>query len=150
MTTKRYFGMDERNREIGLRVIAVMYFLTIIALQGAILYRQFVLDQTTHDFEDLAVILTVNSVFLISALLYFGAIPIQKLRIRFILLAYAGMVVLGSVFTYLKFNVFQQANLSIAQVLEKISIVSAVSGLIVVFWVIFSLLGRRKMQKELE
>jgi prepilin signal peptidase PulO-like enzyme (type II secretory pathway) len=150
MKTKRFFGMDERNTEIGLRVIAVMYFLTIIALQGVILYRQFVLDQNIQDFEDLAVILTVNSLFLISALVFFGAIPIQQLKIRSVLLAYAGIVVLGSLFTYFKYNVFQQANLTMAQILDKISIVSAVSGLIVVFFVIFSLLGRRKMQKELE
>ena len=142
--------MDERNTEIGLRVIAVMYFLTIIALQGVIMYRQFVLDQNIRDFEDLAVILTVNSLFLITALLFFGAIPIQQLRIRSVLLAYGGMVVLGSIFTYLKYNVFLQSNLSIVQILEKISIVSAVSGLIVLFFVIFALLGRRKMQKELE
>ena len=142
--------MDERNREIALRVVAVMYFLTLIALQGVVIYRQFVLGQSIRDFEDLAIILTVNSIFLISALLFFGAVPIQRIKIRFVLLAYLLVVVLGSIFTYLKYNVFLQANLSMPQILDKISIVSAVSGLLVLFFVCFSLLGRKRMQKELE
>ena len=150
MKTKRIFGMDERNREIALRVVAVMYFLTLIALQGVVIYRQFVLGQSIGDFEDLAIILTVNSIFLISALLFFGAVPIQRIKIRFVLLAYLLVVVLGSIFTYLKYNVFLQANLSMPQILDKISIVSAVSGLLVLFFVCFSLLGRKRMQKELE
>ncbi len=150
MKTKRIFGMDERNREIALRVIAVMYFLTLIALQVVLIYRQFILGQSINDFEDLAIILTVNSIFLISALLFFGAVPIQRIKIRFVLLAYVLVVVLGSIFTYLKYNVFLQANLSMPQILDKISIVSAVSGLLVLFFVLFSLLGRKRMQKSLE
>ncbi len=142
--------MDERNREIALRVIAVMYFLTLIALQVVLIYRQFILGQSINDFEDLAIILTVNSIFLISALLFFGAVPIQRIKIRFVLLAYVLVVVLGSIFTYLKYNVFLQANLSMPQILDKISIVSAVSGLLVLFFVLFSLLGRKRMQKSLE
>jgi hypothetical protein len=147
---KRFLGLDERNKQIGLRVIAVMYFLTIIALQGIVIYRQFVLGQSVADFEDLAVVLTVNSVFLVSALLYFGAIPIQKLNIRRVFQLYAGILVLGSIFTYLKYNVFQQANLSMERILEKMIIVGAVGGLLVLFFVIFSLLGKRKIEKELE
>ena len=150
MKRNRFFGMDERNKEIGLRVVAVMYFLTILALQGVSIYRQFALGQDIGDFEDIAIITTVNSIFLISALLYFGAIPIQKLRIGPILLSYAAIIVLGIIFTYVKYNVFQQANLSMAHIAEKIMIVAAVSGLIVLFFVIFALLGRRKLQKTLE
>ena len=150
MKPKRFLGLDERNKQIGLRVIAVMYFLTIIALQGIVIYRQFVLGQSVADFEDLAVVLTVNSVFLVSALLYFGAIPIQKLNIRRVFQLYAGILVLGSIFTYLKYNVFQQANLSMERILEKMIIVGAVGGLLVLFFVIFSLLGKRKIEKELE
>ena len=76
-----------------------MYFLTILAIQGIVMYRQFVLGQEISDFDDIAVIMTVNSIFLISALLYFGAISIQKLKIKNILLGYAVIVVLRSIFT---------------------------------------------------
>ena len=146
---KQFLNMDERNRLIALNIIAVMYFLTIIALQGMIIYRQFVRGESIADFEDFAVILTVNSLFLISALLYFGAIPVRKISIKIILLGYAGIVVLGSLFTYAKYNLFQNAGLSFSQVLDKIIIVIAVSGIIVLFFVIFTILGKRKLDKEL-
>ena len=76
-----------------------MYFLTILAIQGIVIYRQFVLGQEISDFDDIAVIMTLNSIFLISALLYFGAISIQKLKIKNILLGYAVIVVLRRIFT---------------------------------------------------
>ena len=46
--------MDERNREVALKVMAIMYIITILALQGVIIYRQFALGQDIRDFEDLA------------------------------------------------------------------------------------------------
>ena len=77
---KPFLNMDERNKQIAYKVIAIMYFLTIIAIQGIVIYRQFVLGQEIYDFEDIAIIMTINSLFLITALLYFGAIPVQKIK----------------------------------------------------------------------
>ena len=150
MSKNQLLNMDERSKQIAGKVIAIMYFLTIIAIQIDVMYRQFVLDQNVHDFEDLAIILTINSLFLITALLYFGAIPIQKLKIKSVLLFYTWIIVLGSIFTYLKYNTFGSANLSISQLLEKLVIIFTISGLIVIFWIIFSILGKRKIEKELE
>ena len=65
--------MDERNRQIAYKIISIMYFLTLLAMQAIVLYRQLVLGQDLHEFEDIAIIMTVNSLFLISALLYFGS-----------------------------------------------------------------------------
>ena len=147
---KPFLKMDERSKLIAYRIIAIMYFLTINAITGVILYRQFVLGQSIKDFEDLAIILTVNSLFLISALLYFGAIPIQKLSIRTILWGYLAIVVLGSIFTYLKYNIFQSPGLSFGQLIDKLLIISAISGLIVSFFILFSFLGIKKLDKDLE
>ena len=147
---KPFLNMDERSKLIAYKVIAVMYFLTIIAIQGIVIYRQFALGQSIRDFEDIAIIMTVNSLFLISALLYFGAIPIQRLRIRIILLFYAIIIVFGSIFTYAKYNIFQSPGLSASQLFDKLKIVFAVSGIIILFFVILSILGKRRMEKELE
>ena len=65
---KSFLNMDERN-------------------------KQFALGQEIKEFQDIAIIMTVNSLFLISALLYFGAIPVQKLKIRSIRLIYILLVV---------------------------------------------------------
>ena len=145
-----FFKMDERNKQIALKVIAVMYFLTIIAMQLIVIYRQLALGQSINDFEDMAIIMTVNSLFLISALLYFGAVPIQKIKIKYILMAYAVIIVLGSAFTYAKYNIFQSPGLSLPQLFDKLIIIFSISGLIVLFFVIFSLLGKRRLEKELE
>ena len=145
-----FFKMDERNKQIALKVIAVMYFLTIIAMQLIVIYRQLALGQSINDFEDMAIIMTVNSLFLISALLYFGAVPIQKIKIKNILMAYAIIIVLGSAFTYAKYNIFQSSGLSLSQLFDKLIIIFSISGLIILFFVIFSLLGKRRLEKELE
>jgi hypothetical protein len=147
---KQFLNIDERNKQIAYKVIAIMYFLTIIAIQGIVMYRQFVLGQSIYDFEDIAIIMTINSLFLITALLYFGAIPVQKIKIKIVLLFYAGIIILGSIFTYAKYNIFKSPGLSFEQLFDKLVAIFSISGLIVLFWVLFSILGRRKLNKELE
>ena len=142
--------MDERNRQIAYKIISFMYFLTLLAMTAIVLYRQIVLGQDMHEFEDIAIILTVNSLFLISALLYFGAIPIRKLKVRSILLIYALLVVLGSLFTYANYNLFGGQGLTFKELFDKLIAVYAITGIIMLFFIIFSILGKRKMEKELE
>ncbi len=142
--------MDERNKQVAARVIAAMYFLTIIALQVVVLYRQFALSQDISEFEDIAVIMTINTVFLISALLYFGAIQIKQLKIKSILLIYVAFVVLGSLFTYAKYNILQNQALSFEQLFGKIIIIMIIIGLMMGFWILLSILGKRRIDKELE
>ncbi len=142
--------MDERNRQVAGRVIAVLYFLTILAMQGIVLYRQFALGQEIDEFEDIAIIMTINSIFLVSALLYFGAIQIRRLKIRSILLIYLGFIVLGSLFTYFKYNVFRSPGLSLEELFDKMIIVITIVGLIMGFWIVLSVLGKRRLEKELE
>ena len=142
--------MDERSKLVAYRIISIMYFLTILSMQAIVLYRQFALGQELHEFEDLAIIMTVNSLFLISALLYFGAIPIRRLKIKSILLIYLLLVTLGSLFTYAKYNLFGSAHLSFSQLFDKLIAVYAITGIIMLFFIVFSILGKRKMEKELE
>ena len=142
--------MDERNKQIAYKVISIMYFLTIFAMQGIVIYRQFALGQELRDFEDFAIIMTINSLFLISALLYYGAIPIRKLKVKSILLIYLVFVVLGSLFTYAKYNIFRSPGLSFEQLFDKLIITFTIIGLIMGFWILLSILGKRRLDKELE
>ena len=142
--------MDERNRQIAYKVISIMYFLTIFAMQGIVIYRQFALGQDLGDFEDIAIIMTVNSLFLISALLYFGAIPIRKLKAKSIIFIYLVFVILGSLFTYFKYNVFQGAGLTYEQLFNKLIIIFTIIGLLMGFWILLSYMGKRRIDKELQ
>jgi len=114
------------------------------------MYRQFALGQSLNEFEDITVIMTVNSLFLITALLYFGAIPIQKIKIKFILIIYILFIVMGALFTYAKYNILQSPGLSIGQLLEKLKIIFFIISLIMGFFILFSFLGKKRMEKELE
>lgn len=142
--------MDERNKQVAYKVISIMYFLTILAMQGIVIYRQFALGQEIDDFEDIAIIMTINSLFLISALLYFGALPIRRLKVKHIVLIYLFLLVLGSLFTYVKYNVFQSPGLTFVQLFEKLIIIAAILGILMGFWIILSFLGNRRLEKELE
>ena len=142
--------MDERNKQIAYRIMSVMYLLTILTMKDIVIYRQFALGQELQEFEDIAILMTVNTLFLVSALLYFGAIPIRKLKVKSILLIYLLLVVLGSLFTVVKYNVFGGAGLSFSQLFDKLIIVYAVTGIILLFFIIFSILGKRRMERELE
>ena len=142
--------MDERNKLIAYRVMSIMYLLTIVALQGVVLYRQFGMGQELNQFEDVAIIMTFNSLFLVSALLYFGAIPIRKLKVKTILLGYLAFVVLGIAFTYVKYNVAQSPGLPAGELIDKFGIVAAITGIITAFFVLFSILGKRREEKELQ
>ena len=151
MNNKKLFPyMDERSKLVAYKVIAVMYILTIMAMQVVVIYRQFALGQEISDFEDLAIIMTVNSLFLISALLFFGAIQFRNIKIKSILLVYLLLVVVGSAFTYAKYNIFQSPGLSARELFDKLIIVFAILGIMVFFFVVLSILGKRKLEKQIE
>ena len=94
--------------------------------------------------------MVVNSLFLITALLYFGAIPLRRIKISSVLFFYLLIVIFGSIFVYLKYNVFQSPGLSAAELFGKLKIIFAITGIIVVFWVLMSYLGKRRMDREIE
>lgn len=154
MKTKQTKGpfqkVDERTKGLALRVIAVMYFLTILSMQGIVLYRQLALGQEIERFEAIAVIMVVNTLFLITGFLYYGVIPFRKLKIRSVLLIYLAIVILGTIFTYVKYNVVMDQGLGIQQIFSKVIIVIAVTGLMLLFFILFYFLGKRKMDKALE
>jgi len=66
-SNKPFMNMDERTKLIAYKIISIMYVLTIQAITWVIIYRQFALGQSIQDYEDFAIILTVNSLFLLTA-----------------------------------------------------------------------------------
>lgn len=146
---KPFLNMDERNKQIALKVIAMMYFFTFISLLGIMFYKQFALGKTVADFEAVAILVTVNVIFLISALLFFGALPIRRLKFKNIIVLYIVFVLMGSIFTYVKYNIVRKSNLSVEQLAEKLFIIFTLTALLMGFWMLFSYLGKRKIEKEL-
>ena len=147
---KLFLNMDERNKLIAYKVISIIYFLTIFAMQVVVIYRQFALGQNIDDFQDIAIIMTANSLFLVAALLYFGAVQIRKLNIKTILLVYLIFVILGSLFTYAKYNIFQSPGLSFEHLFDKLIIIVSIIGIILGSWILLSIIAKRRIDKDLE
>ena len=148
MNNRNFMNMDERNIQIAARVIVFMYFVTIVALQVSLTYRTLFLGQDIYDIEDMAIITTVNSLFLVAGLLYYGAVPFRKLTIKFILSGYVAFVIAGCLFTYAKYHYFLDTPLTINGLFEKFGIIASVCGIIVLTWTLLAYLGKRKLDAE--
>ncbi|MFC1747044.1 hypothetical protein ACFLZR_01765 [Candidatus Neomarinimicrobiota bacterium] len=74
-----------------------MYFLTLLALDAVIMYRQLALGQPVHEYEDLAIILTANVLVFISAVLYLGIINLRRIRWKPMVGIFVIMLILGSI-----------------------------------------------------
>jgi hypothetical protein len=59
-------------------------------------------------------------------------------------------VVLGSLFTYAKYNIFQSPGLSLEQLFDKLIIIVTIIGLMMAFWILLSIMGKKRLEKELE
>lgn len=147
---KTRFKVDERGKEVVRRVCSVMYGLTLVALIGTLLFRQFVLNQPVSQFEDIAIIVTANVLVLIVAVLFLGGIIFQKIRIRYVMAGYLLYVVVGFSFTFVKYRVLATPPLSMSETFGKLSTVIVICGLITALFVLFAYVGRRRVERELE
>lgn len=148
--SKTPFNLDERNVNIILRICTVLYVLTLVSLIVTQLYRQFVLGQATEEWQDIANILTFNVLVLVGSILFLGGITPQKVKLRHILMLYAGFVLLGVVFTIFKYAVLLGEQVNLAEVKEYLLIVSAICGVLVAVWSLLAYLGGKRMEKRLE
>ena len=147
---KNPFKVDERGRRIVGRVCSTMYGLTLLALTGTLLFRQFVLNQPVSQFEDIAIIVTANVLVLIVAVLFLGGVIFQSIRFKYVMMGYVLYVVLGFSFTFVKYRVLTTPPLSMRETFGKLSIVVIICGIITALFVLFAYMGRRRVEKELE
>jgi hypothetical protein len=60
------------------------------------------------------------------------------------------MLVVGSLFTFVKYNVILDQGLTVQQLLDKLIIIFTIIGLLILFFILFFYLGKRRLDKELE
>ena len=136
--------MDERTRIIIMRVCTTMYVLTLIALLIDILFRQFVLGQSSNSFNDIAMIYTFNVIILIGAILYFGGVPFLKIRLKLVLALFIVLTVSGTVFTIIKYRLTDPLS-----IINKFGIIIAIITIFFLIWITAAFFGKRKMDKKL-
>ena len=143
------FRYDERNRNVIRQVFSIMYILNILSMIFIINYRQFVLDQGSDQYMDIANILVFNVVVGIAAILYLGGITFPKLNLLSALLIYIGFVGLGLAFTLVKYGVFSKIDLTPVFVIDKLIIIMSICAILMAIFLLFGYLGQRKIEKDL-
>jgi hypothetical protein len=148
---KAHFDLDEREQSVYRNLITALYFITLAVLIGMQLYRQFVLAQPSEQWNDIALLVTFNVLFLLGGGLYLsGAVNVMKIKTRTIVLGYAAFVFLGLLFTIFKYAVLQGQDVGLAQVWDYILTILPITALLLAGWGSLAYLGHRRMEKQLE
>jgi len=136
--------MDERNINIARKVLSRLYIATIWMIVVDIFYRTFALRQRPDQYEDLAIIMTVNVFLLLGFLLYYGGLTLDKIKPLKVILFYIGFVVLGTIFTALKYRITDFQAL-----IGKVVIIASICAIMVALFLIIAYLGKRRVEKEI-
>ncbi len=144
------FVLDERNLSTIRTVAAVMYCINVFALAAILLYRQFVLHQSTREFTDFALLMVFNAIFFLGAVFFFGGFSFRRFRPLVLLLLYLGFVALGVSFTAVKYFVILDEPLSWAFALQKSIIIVIICAAFVLVYALFAYLGHRRTERELD
>jgi hypothetical protein len=148
---KTPLNFDEREMNDFRNICTIMYIITLFALMSIQLYRQFVLYQPQQEWNDIAMLITINVIVLLGAVLYLtGAVNPQKIRWSNLIVGYVGFVLLGLAFTVFKYTVLLGQQVGLAQVWNYLLTVVVISGILVVSLGVLAYLGSRRIDKQIE
>ena len=143
--------LDEREKNLVRRISSVLYILTLYALMGIQLYRQFVLNQPTEAWNDIAMIIAFNVIAWIGAVMYLsGVINPKVVRIRTMIIGFLGFILIGEAFTIFKYSVLLDQTLTGRLILDTSLTVLLVSAGLIGFWGVLAFLGNRRMERRIQ
>ena len=149
--TNKPFKLDERDLNIFRKICTTLYLITIYTLIGIISYRQFVLHQPMKEWNDIAMLLTINILAALGAYLYItGVVDISKFKLHHVLIGFVGFVTIGFTFTIIKYAVILGQDLSWVDVWDSLWIVVKISGLLALGLSLLAYLGSRRIEKLIE
>ena len=135
-------NVDERTRETIQSVASKLYFITIGALSLDMLYRQIFLKQTSSEFEDIAIVVTFNTIVFLVAVFWKGGVSYKKIRISAIVLTYLAILILGSLLGALldRFDTW-------TDYVSYMIPVGGVSTILIGVYIITAILGNRRIDR---
>jgi hypothetical protein len=149
--TKTTFKLDERNLNIFRKVCTTLYLITIYTLIAIVSYRQFVLHQSNEEWNDIAMLLTINILATLGAYFYStGVVDIRKFKPHHVLIGFVGFVMFGLFFTIIKYAVILGQDLSWEDVWGYLWIVIRISGLLALGLGLLAYVGSRRIEKHIE
>jgi hypothetical protein len=146
----KFLKMDERNVRIVKQVQSVMHTLTSLVLVVIFFYRHNVMEQAFAEICDIGLLMILNGLFFCGALLYFGGIPFDRFKIKFIITGYIVFVLLVFVFKCFAQFIQHEQSFSIKAVLAAMPVIMIICGIVASIFILFAYLGKRKTDKELE
>ena len=145
------FNLDEREQNVYRSLITRLYFITLTALIVMQLYRQFALDQPMEQWNDIALLITFNVLFLLGGGLYLsGALNLRKIKARYIMIGYAAFVLIGLLFTIFKYALLLGQDVGLEQIWNYFLIVAPITAVLLIFWGLLGYLGHRRVEKQIE
>ena len=148
--SKQSFKLDERGNRIVRQISTILYILTIFSLIGFQLYRQFVLDQPSEEWNDIALLITFNVIVWLGSLLYLsGVVNPKVLRMRDLIIGFTVFVIIGLAFTIFKYAVLLGQTLSKSQIVDIFITVIAISAVLTAFLGLLAFLGNKRMENRI-
>ena len=148
--SKQIIKLDERGNRIFRKISSVLYIVTIYSLIGFQLYRQFVLNQPQEEWNDIAILISINAIVWVGSLLYLsGVVNPRVVRMRYLIIGFTGFVIIGLVFTIIKYSVLLDQTLSMSLILDSFFMVLKISALLIGFWGLLAYLGNKRMEKRI-
>lgn len=145
------FKLDERDLDVFRKVSTVLYLLTLYSLIGVLFYRQFVLHQSLREWNDIALIVTINVFAFLGALLFIGGgVRLQKIRIQYIVFGFFGFVAFGLAFTVFKYGILLGQDLNWGDVWGYLYLIVRISALLALGLGVIAFLGNRRIEKQIE
>lgn len=142
--------MDERGNHIVRQISTIMYIITIYSLVGFQLYRQFVLNQPSEEWNDIAILISFNVIVWLGSVLYLSGVVNHKIvRIRYMIIGFTGFILLGLAFTIFKYTVLLDQTLTIRQIIDYFFTVLKISALLAAFWGLLAFLGNKRVEKRI-
>ena len=148
--SKQVFKLDERGTRIARQVSTVLYAITLYALMGIQLYRQFVLNQSSEEWTDIAVLISFNVIAWLGALLYLsGVVNPKVMRLRTFIIGFFGFVLVGLAFTIFKYAVLLDQTVGMSQVMEYFFTVLKISALLTALLGLIAYIGSRRVENRI-
>ena len=148
--SKQFWKFDERGNRIFRQISSVLYMVTLYALIGIQLYRQFVLNQPSEEWNDIAILIAINAIVWVGSLLYLSGVFNPKVvRIRYLMIGFTGFVIIGLVFTIIKYSVLLDQTLSMSLIVDSFFMVLKISALLIGLWGLLAYLGNKRMEKRI-
>ena len=148
--SKQSFKLDERGNRIVRQISTILYILTIFSLIGFQLYRQFVLDQPSEEWNDIALLITFNVIVWLGSLLYLsGVVNPKVIRMRDLIIGFTVFVIIGLAFTIFKYAVLLGQTLSKSQIVDIFVTVIAISAVLTAFLGLLAYLGSKRMENRI-